>query len=169
MSFLGVEGDGADEILLVAIRTLKVVTKESMELRDAFIAQDRCCKLLEAYESNSEITAHLLSLIKVCCKNVENNKGYFMKAGGCKRVLAAMTVHSGNPAVLGEACFVVNTLCKFDDFRKEMSSAHENAKEVSLCRRSGLLAPCIHQTQLTSIANLRSTSRLQPYSLISRA
>ena len=46
--------------------------------------------------------------------------------------MKAIDAHPSDPVVLGEACFCVNTLCKFDDFRKEMSSAHENAKEFNL-------------------------------------
>jgi hypothetical protein len=104
-----------------------------MELRDAFIAQARCCTLLEAHSNNANLVTHLLALIKVSCKGVENNKGYFMKADGAKRVMQAMKTYDGSdPNVLGEACFVVNVMCKFDDFRKEMSSAHENAKTFNL-------------------------------------
>ena len=78
------------------------------------------------------MTGSLLALVKVSCKNVENNKGYFMKSGGAKSIMTAISTHPSDNVVLGEACFCVNTLCKFDDFRKEMSSAHENAKEFNL-------------------------------------
>jgi len=132
MNFLGVEGEGSDEILLANIRTLRILTKESMELRDAFIAHERVNKLLSKHLDNEELTGALLALIKVSCKNVENNKGYFMKSGGAKKVMAAVAAHPESAVVLGEACFCINTLCKFDDFRKEMSSAHENAKEFNL-------------------------------------
>ena len=103
-----------------------------MELRDAFIAHERVNKLLSKHLDNEELTGALLALIKVSCKNVENNKGYFMKSGGAKKVMAAVSAHPESAVVLGEACFCINTLCKFDDFRKEMSSAHENAKEFNL-------------------------------------
>ncbi|GMH52780.1 hypothetical protein TL16_g01305, partial [Triparma laevis f. inornata] len=132
MNFLGVTGEGSAPILLANVRTLRVLTKESMELRDAFIAHERVNKLLEQHVEDAELAGALLSLIKVSCKNVENNKGYFMKSGGAKKVMAAMVAHPENAIVLGEACFCINTLCKFDDFRKEMSSAHENAKEFNL-------------------------------------
>jgi len=134
MNLLGVSppGEDADAVLIATVKALRVLTKESLELKDSFVAFERVNTLLSSRLSSATITGALLALVKVSCKNAENNKGYFMKSGGAKSIMKAIDAHPSDPVVLGEACFCVNTLCKFDDFRKEMSSAHENAKEFNL-------------------------------------
>ena len=80
--------------------------------------------------ADGAIVGSLFSLIKLTARGAENNKAYFVKSGGCKALVKAMKMHKEDPVVLGEACFVVTSLCKFDDFRKEVSGVHDNAKEL---------------------------------------
>ena len=130
MSLLGVTGPGAVSVLAGLLTALRVITVASPELRDQFVAQDRLIKLLEVHMSDASLVGPLLALAKSSCKACEANKGYFSKAGGCAIVVSSMKSFKTDPFVLDFACQLAASLCKFDDFRKEMSCAHDNAREL---------------------------------------
>ena len=102
MSFLGVSGEGSKPVLIATVKALRCVTKESTELKDAFIAQALCNKLIDKYAQDAEVVGHLLALLKTTCKGAESNKGYFMKANGAKVLIKAIQNHPTNCIVIGE-------------------------------------------------------------------
>jgi len=138
----------ARQILLKTIETLHLLCKQSQELRDKFLAQQLVVKLLEepTWVNDPDVSAALLALIKISSKQTESNKGYFVTNGGLPVLMGAISANPSNAKVLGEVCMVVGVLCKFDDYRKEMSGAHDNAKEVS---NLGFI-PALHKIALLS-------------------
>lgn len=113
------------KILLATLSCLRLLVKESQELRDAFLAQKLLVRLLKepSWLSDVEVASSLLALVKASSKATESNKAYFVNAGGLQPLMDAVNMHLPNsePKVLGEVCMAVGVLCKFDDFRKEVS------------------------------------------------
>ena len=75
----------------------------------------------KSWLSDSEVCTSLIALIKITSKNTEANKAYFVTNGGLKVLMDAVEAHGDDAKVLGKVCMTVGVLCKFDDFRKEMS------------------------------------------------
>jgi hypothetical protein len=89
-----------------------------------------------------KLITNALTLARVSATKCEKNKTYLAKGGGIAAIAKCMALKvpsSSPPSSNGmaialltlqkEACATLASLCKFDDFRSEMSSAHDNAKD----------------------------------------
>jgi hypothetical protein len=129
-------------ILVKSLALLETVSATSVENRDYFEpnGSQKLCEIIAHQMDNIELDSDLsikvittgLSLAK-CVAKSENNKGMLMRYGMGEIIIKLL--HTDRPQnlegwsdVKKVACYVLRGLSVHDDYRKEMSCAHDNGR-----------------------------------------